>query len=293
MRFRKHLGAPVDAEIVEIRARLRIDAGDGSLAQALETALGEDVAIVLLSHVDYRSGELLDMARITRQVQDAGAVMIWDLCHSAGVVPVELDACNVDLAVGCTYKYLNGGPGAQAWIYAAERLHGRISQPLSGWWGHAAPFEFEQTFRPEAGIRAFLCGTQPILSMRALDAALEAMADVDIGEVRRKSRQLTGLFIDLVERDCGHLGFGLFSPRDADRRGSQVALTHDDGYAIMQALIARGVIGDFRMPNILRFGFAPLYIGYEDVWNAVETLKDIMETGSWKDPRFAVKAAVT
>ena len=265
----------------------------GEAGASLADVLDEDVAVVLLSHVDYRSGELFDMANITHQVQDAGAIMIWDLCHSAGIYPVELDACNVDLAVGCTYKYLNGGPGAQSWIYAAERHLGNIRQPLRGWWGHAQPFSFEQDYRPEPGIKAFLCGSQAILGMRALSAALDVMADVDLSQVRAKSMQLTDLFITLVDEECAGHGFGLFSPRKAAKRGSQVALTHEDGYAIVQALIARGVVGDFRMPNILRFGFAPLYISFEDVWTAVATLKDIMESGVWREPRFAVRAAVT
>ena len=265
----------------------------GEAGASLADVLDEDVAVVLLSHVGYRSGELFDMANITHQVQDAGAIMIWDLCHSAGIYPVELDACNVDLAVGCTYKYLNGGPGAQSWIYAAERHLGNIRQPLRGWWGHAQPFSFEQDYRPEPGIKAFLCGSQAILGMRALSAALDVMADVDLSQVRAKSMQLTDLFITLVDEECAGHGFGLFSPRKAAKRGSQVALTHEDGYAIVQALIARGVVGDFRMPNILRFGFAPLYISFEDVWTAVATLKDIMESGVWREPRFAVRAAVT
>lgn len=265
----------------------------GEDGATLEDLLDEEVAVVLLSHVDYRSGELFDMAEITRQVQAAGAIMIWDLCHSAGIVPIALDACNVDLAVGCTYKYLNGGPGAQSWVYAAERHHGKIRQPLSGWWGHAAPFEFEQAYRPEPGIKAFCCGSQAILGMRALSAALDVMEGVDVAQVRAKSMQLTDLFMNLVDQECAGHGFGHFSPREATQRGSQVALTHEDGYAIMQALISRGVVGDFRMPNILRFGFAPLYISHEDVWNAVAILKEIMETGVWREPKFAVRAAVT
>ena len=233
------------------------------------------------------------MAEITRQVQDAGAIMIWDLCHSAGIFPVELDACNVDLAAGCTYKYLNGGPGSQSWIYAAERHLGSIRQPLCGWWGHAQPFSFEQDYRPEPGIKAFLCGSQAILGMRALSAALDVMADVDLNHVRAKSMQLTDLFITLVDEECAGHGFGHFSPREAAKRGSQVALTHEDGYAIVQALISRGVVGDFRMPNILRFGFAPLYIGMDDVMLAVERLERIMRGRLWDEPRFRTRAAVT
>ncbi len=288
-------GFPTDLYITEgvMQSERRIERRLVQDISKVGELLDDEVAVLLLSHVDYRSGELLDMEGITKRAQDAGAIVIWDLCHSAGVVPVELDACNVDLAVGCTYKYLNGGPGSQSWIYAPKRLHGEIRQPLSGWWGHAAPFEFEQSYRPEPGIKAFLCGSQAILGMRALSASLDVFADVDIAEVRAKSMRLTGLFIELVEQECGAHGFGVFSPREADRRGSQVALTHPDGYAIMQALIDRGVVGDFRMPDILRFGFAPLYIGYEDAWNAISILKDIMETGAWRKPEYSVKSAVT
>ncbi len=288
-------GFPTDLYITEgvLQSERRVERRLVQNVAAIDELLNEDVAVLLLSHVDYRSGELLDMAGITRRAQDAGVIVIWDLCHSAGVVPVQLDACNVDLAVGCTYKYLNGGPGAQSWIYAPRRLHGEIRQPLSGWWGHAAPFEFEQTYRPEPGIKAFLCGSQAILGMRALSAALDVYGEADIAQVREKSMRLTDLFIHLVERKCEGHGFGVFSPHEAELRGSQVALTHPDGYAIMQALIDRGVVGDFRMPDILRFGFAPLYIGYEDVWNAVAILKDIMDTGVWQKPEYAVKAAVT
>ena len=288
-------GFPTDLYITEgvMQSERRVERRLLEDVASLDDLLDDAVAVVLLSHVDYRSGELLDMAGITRKVQEAGGVMIWDLCHSAGIIPVEFDACNVDLAVGCTYKYLNGGPGSQSWIYAPKRLHGQIRQPLSGWWGHARPFEFEQEYSPEPGIKAFLCGSQAILGMRALSASLDVFADVDVTQVRAKSMALTGLFIELVDQQCAGHGFGLFSPRDAERRGSQVALTHPGGYAIMQALIARGMVGDFRMPDILRFGFAPLYIGYEDVWNAVAILREIMETGEWQKPEYAVKSAVT
>ncbi|MGI9483820.1 MAG: kynureninase [Hyphomicrobiales bacterium] len=263
----------------------------GEDGAGLDQHLSDDVAVVLLSNVNYRSGALMDMAEVARKVHDAGAIMVWDLCHSAGVIPMELDAWNVDFAVGCTYKYLNGGPGAPAFIYAAKRHHDAIRQPLSGWWGHGAPFEFETRFRPASGVRAFLCGTQPIISMTALSAALDVYGEVDIGEVRKKSMALTGLFIDLVEKFCPQLG--VVSPRDANSRASQVALSHEHGYAIVQALIARGVIGDFRAPDILRFGFAPLFIRYADVWDAVGHLREIMDTGAWDNAEFKQRAAVT
>lgn len=271
----------------DISRRLIQDFGD------LNGQMGDDVAVVLLSHVNYRTGALLDMKSITQAVQDQGAIMVWDLCHSSGVIPMELDDWNVDFAVGCTYKYLNGGPGAPAFIYAAKRYLGKIQQPLSGWWGHAAPFDFEQDFRPEPGIRSFLCGTQPILSMRALSAALDVFADVDIQTVRQKSQALTGYFIELIDHYCKGYDLEVLSLRDEQLRGSQVSLTHRQGYPIVQALIDRGVIGDFRTPDQLRFGFAPLYLRYIEVWDAVQHLRDILETGSWDQARFHKRDPVT
>lgn len=263
----------------------------GSLGDDLDAVLDDQVAVVLLSNVNYRSGAFGDMQAITKKAHDAGALVIWDLCHSVGVVPMLLDAWDVDFAVGCTYKYLNGGPGAPSFIYAARRLHDTIRQPLSGWWGHAAPFSFETAYRPAPGIRAFLCGSQPILSMRALEAALGAYDGVELSAIRTKSQKLTGLFIELVSEMCPELGIA--SPRDPDERGSQVALTHENGYAIVQAMIARGIIGDFRAPDILRFGFAPLYIRYVDVWDAAVQLADILKTEEWREPRFQVRSEVT
>ncbi|HFC04371.1 MAG TPA: kynureninase, partial [Rhizobiales bacterium] len=216
--------------------------------KTLDDLLDENVAVVLLSHVDYRSGELLDMQAITEKVHKAGALIIWDLCHSAGVVPMGLDAAGVDFAVGCTYKYLNGGPGSPAFIYANQSHHDHITQPLTGWWAHAEPFAFKPDFEAAPGIRAFLCGTQPILSMRALGAALDITDGIDMAEVRQKSKALTTLFAERVIEKTARYGVTLFSPSDADKRGSQVSFTHPNGYQIMQALIARGVIGDFRQP---------------------------------------------
>ncbi len=261
--------------------------------EPLETALAGDVAAVLLSHADYRTGTLRDMGPETAMVHDAGALAVWDLCHSAGVVPVALDACEVDFAVGCTYKYLNGGPGAPAFIYVAERLHEAVRQPLSGWWAHAAPFAFERGFRADAGIRKFLCGTQPVLSLRALKPALELYAAVDLAAVRQKSMALTQLFIDQVEARCAGHGLELLSPRDADRRGSQVAFTHPDGFAIVQALIARGVVGDFRAPDVMRFGLAPLYLRYRDMVDAAAALEDVLATEAWRAPEFQKRDTVT
>lgn len=262
-------------------------------APAIEDLIDEDVAVVLVNHVNYKSGELRDMAALTRKAQAAGALVVWDLCHTAGALPVDLDGSNVDFAVGCSYKYLNGGPGAPAFIYVAKRHLADAQQPLSGWWAHARPFAFEQGFAADAGIRRFQCGTQGILSMRALKGALDIWDEVDMAVLRRKSIALTDLFILLVENRCAGHGLTLESPRDGSRRGSQVSFEHENAYAVMQALIQRGVIGDFRAPATIRFGFTPLYTRFRDVWQAVEILEDILRTGAWKDARFAVKSAVT
>lgn len=265
----------------------------GANNKTLTDLLDENVAAVLLSHVDYRTGQLLDMATVTAQIHQAGAIAIWDLCHSAGVIPVQLDVAEVDFAVGCTYKYLNGGPGSPAFIYANKKHHGNIQQPLTGWWAHAEPFAFKQQFTPDQGIRAMLCGTQPILSMQALSVALDMTDGLDMTAVREKSMALTKLFADLVIEQCGQFGVTLFGPQDAKQRGSQVSFSHENGYAIMQALIARGVIGDFRQPNIIRFGFSPLYISFDDVRNAAEILSDILATRDWKTYELAESGTVT
>lgn len=266
---------------------------EGVHAPEIEELIDDSVAVVLVNHVNYKSGELRDMAALTRRAHEAGALVVWDLCHTAGALPVELDRSNADFAVGCTYKYINGGPGAPAFIYVAERHLGTATQPLSGWWGHARPFAFEQSYDGDAGIRRFQCGTQGILSMRALKGALDVWDDVDMAALRKKSIALTDLFIQLVEAKCAGYGLVLESPREGTKRGSQVSFAHENAYAIMQALIERGVIGDFRAPATLRFGFTPLYIGFKDVWKAVELLEDILRTGAWKEARFAVKSAVT
>ncbi|PSJ55034.1 kynureninase [Pseudaminobacter soli (ex Li et al. 2025)] len=266
---------------------------EGVAAENIEDLIDDSVAVVLVNHVNYKSGELRDMAALTAKAHAVGALVVWDLCHTAGAMPVDLNGANADLAVGCTYKYLNGGPGAPAFVYAAKRHHDQIQQPLSGWWGHARPFAFTQGYEASPGIRRFLCGTQPILSLRALKGALDVWDDVDLDLLRKKSIELTDLFIELVEARCGEFGVKLECPREGARRGSQVSFSHENSYEIMQALIERGVIGDFRAPNVMRFGFTPLYVGYRDVWDAVEVLRDILATGAWQDKRFAVRAAVT
>jgi len=270
--------------------RMRLEGVD---APAIEDLIDEDVAVVLVNHVNYKSGELRDMAALTKRAHEAGALVVWDLCHSAGALPVDLDGANVDFAVGCTYKYLNGGPGSPAFIYAARRHHQNIVQPLSGWWGHARPFAFEQSFAAGEGMVRFLCGTQPVLSLRALKGALDLWDTVDMAALREKSIALTDLFIRLIEERCGQYGVVLESPREGARRGSQVSFAHEGSYQVMQALIERGVIGDFRAPATMRFGFAPLYVGYREVFEAVNVLEEVLRTGIWRDVRYAVRGAVT
>ncbi|MGH6896091.1 MAG: kynureninase [Geminicoccaceae bacterium] len=261
--------------------------------EELESALDRDTALLMLTHVDYRTGRMHDMARLTAAAQAAGALALWDLAHSAGAVPVDLGAAGVDLAVGCGYKYLNGGPGAPAFLFVAERWQERIRQPVTGWFGHARPFAFEGAYQPAAGITRFLAGTPPILSMTALEAGVDLCLEVDQQAARRKSTALTDAFIALVERRCADWGFAVASPRDALARGSQVSLCHAEGHPIMQALIGRGVIGDFRAPDLMRFGFAPLYVRFVDVWDAVETLGAVMAGRIWDQPAFRQRAAVT
>lgn len=260
---------------------------------ALEAAIGADVAVLMLTHVCYRTGLKRDMAQITEKAHAAGALAVWDLSHSAGAMRVDLGAAGADLAVGCGYKHLNGGPGAPAWLYVADRLQGELIQPLSGWMSHAAPFDFVDDYRPAEGIERFLCGTPPILSMLALECGVDVFAGVDLGEVEAKAQRLADLFIARVEDRCAGHGLTLATPRDSTKRGSQVSFAHPRAYEIMQALIERGVIGDFRAPDILRCGFTPLYLGYEDVWRAAEALAEVLETGAWRDPRLAVRARVT
>ena len=272
--------------------------------QEIEAALQDDVAVLMLTHVNYRTGAMHDMATLTAQARARGILCVWDLAHSAGAVPVHLHAAQADFAVGCGYKYLNGGPGAPAFVWVHPRHTDRFWQPLAGWWGHAAPFEFTPDYRPAPGITRYQCGTQPILSLTALDCGLDTLLAAEalggMAALRRKSLALTGLFMQLVRTRLHGQGFGIATPEQESLRGSQVSLTRSEGaYAIVQALIARGVIGDFRAgdgnqhPDILRFGFTPLYIGYADVWNAVEHLRQVMASGEWREARFAHKNAVT
>ena len=301
--------------------------------QDITAALTTDVAVLMLTHVNYRTGAMHNMQAVTAAAHAKGVLCVWDLAHSAGAVPVDLTAASADFAVGCGYKYLNGGPGAPAFVWVHPKHAARdVWQPLAGWWGHSAPFAFTPEYKPAAGINRYLCGTQPILNMTALECGLDTvLAAEPLGGVvalRKKSLALTDLFIDLVEERCAGHGLGLATPREHEQRGSQVCLTMqrvphapplrgslppegavttlgrpgggDSGaYAIVQALIARGVIGDFRAgdggahPDILRFGFTPLYTSFEDVWNAVEHLRQVLESGESQRPEFNQKSAVT
>lgn len=259
--------------------------------EEVQSEMTDDVAAALITQVDYRTGRMHDMEQITSAAHAAGAVMIWDLAHSAGAVPVDLATSGCEFAVGCTYKYLNGGPGAPAFIYVRGDVIGDIQPALSGWLGHDAPFAFEPNYRPAMGIERMRVGTPPVLQMTALDAALDAWDDVDMSELRRDSIALCDLFIKLVEEKCSELT--LVSPRNGSARGSQVSFAFDDGYAAMQALIARDVIGDFRSPNLMRFGFTPLYVNETDVVRAVDVLANVLDNRLWDDPAFQARGRVT
>lgn len=275
-------------QLGEDRCTLRLVADDN-----IESALTDDVAVLLLSHVNFRSGALYDMQAITALAQARGILVIWDLAHSAGVVPVQLDACNVDFAVGCGYKYLNGGPGAPAFLYVARRHQSRARQPLSGWMGHAAPFEFDQEYTPAPGVAGFLSGTPPVISLSVLDAALDVFADVDIAQVRHKSLALAAVFMTQVAQSPALSDLCLISPANEAHRGAQLAYRHPHAFAICQALIAHGVIADFRAPDILRVGFSPLYLRFADIGRSVEVLNRIVRDELWRDPVYAVRHKVT
>ncbi|WP_315713583.1 MULTISPECIES: kynureninase [unclassified Bradyrhizobium] len=259
--------------------------------EQVEAAIDDSVAVLMLTEVDYRTGRMHDMAALTKKAHAAGALTVWDLAHSAGAVPVDLAGAEADFAVGCTYKYLNGGPGAPAFIYVAPRYADIAPPALSGWMGHEAPFAFDLDYRPGGGIERMRIGTPPIIALAALDAALDAWDGVSMPDVRAASIALSELFIAEVEKRCPSLT--LASPRDATQRGSQVSFRHPDGYAIMRALIARGVIGDFRAPDALRFGFTPLYIGEAEVRGAVGILAEVLDNRLWDRPDYRQKELVT
>jgi kynureninase len=260
--------------------------------EALADALDADVAVLMATHVDYRTGAMLDMAALTRAAHAAGALTLWDLAHSAGAVPLDLGGCDADLAVGCGYKFLNGGPGAPSFLYVAPRLHAAVRFPIEGWLGHAVPFAFEEGFRPADGIARAIVGTPPILSLAGLAVGVALMAEAPAAVLREKSLRLFDVFAACVAERCAGLGLEVLTPSDPARRGSQISLRHEAAYPVMQALIARGVIGDVRMPDILRFGLTPLTLRYADIGHAVGALRDVLRSGAWQAPAFQVRHSV-
>jgi kynureninase len=261
--------------------------------EQIDAAIDADTAVLMLTQVHYKTGALHDMKALTALAHKRGALAVWDLAHSAGALPVDLLGADADYAVGCTYKYLNGGPGSPAFLWVSPRLVDAFWQPLSGWWGHAAPFAMEPQYRPTQGVRRFLCGTQPIVSLALVECGLDVFAKTDMAALRAKSLALTDLFIALVEARCSRHPLTLVTPREHERRGSQVSFEHPEGYAVMQALIERDVIGDYREPRVLRFGFTPLYVSYADMWDAVEVLRDVLDREQWRESRFRTRLAVT
>ncbi|HEX8838852.1 MAG TPA: aminotransferase class V-fold PLP-dependent enzyme, partial [Sphingomicrobium sp.] len=261
-------------------------------AEEIVDAIDDQTAVVTLTHVDYRSAAVHDMRAVNDAAHAAGSLTVWDLSHSAGAIELDLSGASCDLAVGCGYKYLNGGPGAPAFIFVAERLQEELRNPLQGWMGHAEPFAFDDDYRPVTGISRFQTGTPPILALAALDAGLDTFEGIAMRDVAAKSRSLSQLFVEEVEACCGS-EVRLASPRDPHARGSHVVFAHRQGYAVMQALIARGVVGDFRAPDLMRFGFAPLYNTHVEVVRAAEILADILATRDWDQPRFHERAKVT
>ncbi|OIQ69461.1 kynureninase [mine drainage metagenome] len=261
--------------------------------QELDAALDDDVAVLMLTHVNYQTGYMVDMAAATALAHQHGALTVWDLAHSAGAVLVDLNAAQADYAVGCTYKYLNGGPGAPAFLWVNARHQDAFWQPLSGWWGHARPFAMEPGYQPRQGISRYLCGTQPITSLAMVACGLDIFDQTSVAALREKSLALTTLFMELVQQECSDQPLTLITPTDPARRGSQVSYQHPDGFAVVQALIERGVIPDYREPHIMRFGFTPLYTRFVDVWEAVAALKDILTNRSWDQPRFQQRTLVT
>jgi kynureninase len=269
-------------------AGLRLDVVE---RDRIEAAIGPDTNLLLLTHVHFKAGFRFDMAAMTARAKSAGALTLWDLSHSAGAVPLDLNGDGAELAVGCGYKYLNGGPGAPAFLYVAEALQDRLMPPLRGWMGHAEPFAFTDEYRPAPGIDRFLVGTPPMLSLSALESGVESFEGADMAALWAKSIALFDLFAGLVEANCPELA--CISPKEPERRGSHISFRHPHAFELCQALIAEGVIGDFRAPDVVRFGLTPLYLGYEDIWQAVERMRVILGTGRWRDPRYAVRGKVT
>jgi kynureninase len=262
-------------------------------ADEVEDALNDEVAIAMLTHVDYRNGRMHDMPHLNALGQKHGIPILWDLSHSAGAVPIDLTNSGAQLAVGCGYKYLNGGPGAPAFLYVEKNLQSQLTSPLTGWFGHAAPFDFDGSYRPAPGIDRFQCGTPSVLAMQALDSGLETFDGIAMADLRQKSIALSDLFWQLMDSQCADFGFSCVSPVAHEQRGSQLSFAHEHAYAVMQALIERGVIGDFRQPNLLRFGFTPLYTRFTDISDAVMTVRDVMLKAAWQDERFMQRNRVT
>jgi kynureninase len=260
---------------------------------AIESAITDDVAVVMLTHVNYRTGRMHDMRRITERAHERGAIMLWDLAHSVGAMPLDVAGADVDLAVGCGYKYLNGGPGAPAFLYVARRHQPNIKPALSGWFGHDSPFRFEQSYRPAEGIDRMTVGAPPILSLTALEVGVDLMLEAPLDALRAKSVRMGELFEQLVAQEIEPGTLTLVSPASPAKRGSQLCYAYENGWPVMRALIDRGVIGDFRQPNILRFGFTPLYVGYADLWDAIATLKQILVERAWDRPEYHALTRVT
>jgi kynureninase len=282
---------PTDLHIAAGAAELAGLRLDVVARDALDPAIGPETNLLLLTHVHFKAGFRFDMAEVTARAKKAGAVTLWDLSHSAGAVPLDLNGDGAELAVGCGYKYLNGGPGAPAFLYVAESLQDRLMSPLRGWMGHAEPFAFTDDYRPAPGIDRFLVGTPPMLSLAALESGVESFEGADMATLWAKSVALFDLFANLVKAHCPELA--CISPGDPERRGSHISFRHPDAFELCQALIADGVIGDFRAPDVVRFGLTPLYLGFEDIWTAVDRIRSILHSGRWRDPRFAVRGKVT
>lgn len=259
----------------------------------LSTTLCPQTAAVVLSHVNYRTGYLYDMAATNDLIHQFDALVIWDLCHSIGAVPIDLNATHSDFAIGCTYKYLNGGPGAPAMLWVHEQHQNSVNQPLSGWWGHAKPFEMAPDYVPSGGIRRYLCGTQPIVSLGLVSCGIEVFLQTDMQKIREKSLKMTDLFIELIEQECAEFNLELITPTDHKNRGSHVSFKHPKGYAAIQALIARNVIGDYREPEVMRFGITPLYLSFEDIWHSVQHIKAVFSNQEWNNPKYHERSQVT
>lgn len=282
---------PTDLHIAQGIAAQQADVTLRTVPRDEIVAAADAGTVVLLTHVHYKTGARFDMAAINREVAGRGGVVVWDLSHSVGAIELDLAAAGAQLAVGSGYKYLNGGPGAPAFVFVARELQAGLASPITGWFGHADPFAFADDYVPGPGLAPFMSGTPPILGLAALECGVDLMLEADIAQLAAKGQALCDLFIERVETRCP--GLELVTPRDPAVRGSHVSFRHQHGYAVMQALIERGVIGDFRTPDVIRFGMTPLYIGYADAWRAVEILAEVLETRAWADPRYAVRARVT